>query len=80
MTDPAFPKTPRPQVEPGHVLTEAEATQAARQMSRFGGNFVRHLGAAYFAADQDNQRELLEAFPGYFAKYFAMPEDWRPAS
>lgn len=80
MTDPTSPKTLRTQVAPGHFLTSAEATQAARQMSRFGGNFVRHLAAAYFAADEGNQRKLLEAFTEYFEKYFAMPEDWRPAS
>lgn len=38
-------------------------------MTRFGGSFVKSLGAALACADMENAYKLAEAFPEYFMKY-----------
>lgn len=38
-------------------------------MSRFGGNFERHLAAACFVADPSNRSRLLGAFPEIEGKF-----------
>lgn len=43
-------------------------------MRRFGGQFVRALGAAATHADEQNMFLLKQAFPHLFAKYKAMAE------
>jgi hypothetical protein len=38
-------------------------------MSRFGGNFERHLATACIVADPMNRQRLLDAFPEVESKY-----------
>ncbi|MBU0601100.1 MAG: hypothetical protein KKD25_01705 [Gammaproteobacteria bacterium] len=43
--------------------------RAAMRMQKHGGSFVRLLGATYMAADEDNRKPLLAAYPVLFARY-----------
>lgn len=47
-------------------MTDWEVTEA---MIRYGGNFVQNLARLIRAADADNKRRLVEAFPEYLAEY-----------
>ncbi len=43
-------------------------------MLRFGGSFVRTLGALYRMGDDENKQRLKNAFPEYWARYARMAE------
>ncbi len=51
----------------------------AKAMARYGGSFVRHLGAAALCADPENLARLKAAWPEYWAEYaeFAKRDDDR---
>lgn len=48
------------------MITEYDVTEA---MITYGGNFVQQLGRLIRAADSDNKRRLVEAFPEYLEQY-----------
>ena len=41
-------------------------------MTRYGGNFIRHLAAAYTAADPENRRLIRETWPDNWEQYRSM--------
>lgn len=50
-------------------MTAYETIHALHTMSRFGGNFERHLAAACFVADPINRDRLLRAYPEIEGKF-----------
>lgn len=52
-------------------MTLYDITEA---MIRYGGNFVQQLGQLMRAADEDNRRRLVEAFPEYMQQYRELAE------
>jgi len=52
-------------------------TEAAHQMQKQGGSFAAAIADAYFHADQDNARRLLQAFGHLFDRY-APPKNRAP--
>lgn len=44
-------------------------------MVTYGGGFVKSLGRAFLAADDDNKRRLLEAFPEFVMDYDAIAHE-----
>lgn len=51
-------------------MTPEMARSAARMMAIRGGQFARLIGQAWFAADGDNRRMLVQSFPALFASYY----------
>jgi hypothetical protein len=50
-------------------MTTHQTIHTLHTMSRFGGNFERHLAAACIVADPMNRQRLLDAFPEVESKY-----------
>ena len=48
------------------MATEWEIAEA---MVQYGGGFVSQLGKLFRAADVDNKKRLVAAFPDYFDQY-----------
>jgi len=46
-----------------------ESRLVAIAMQRYGGHFVKHLGAALICADQQNITRIYNAFPEYWKEY-----------
>ena len=44
-------------------MTPHETIHTLHTMSKFGGNFERHLAATCIVADPNNRSRLLKAFP-----------------
>lgn len=55
-----------------HVPSRLDVINA---MIDYGGGFVRRLGEAWLAADADNNRRLLAAFPHYWEQYSKAASD-----
>lgn len=50
-------------------MTHEEKLALAESMRRFGGNFVSKFADALVAADPENTRRLVNAFPELIEKY-----------
>lgn len=46
-----------------------ESQLVAMAMQRYGGGFVKHLGAALIRADPQNIIRIYSAFPEYWTEY-----------
>ena len=53
--------------------------ETVEAMLRYGGSFVKALGAAARAADAQNRARLVSAFPDFFGKYAEIAENERRA-
>lgn len=50
-------------------MTHADYHRAADLMIRQGGSFAAAIAEAYFSADLENRRRLLEAFGDLFERF-----------
>ena len=50
-------------------MTHADYHRAADLMIRQGGSFAAAIGEAYFAADTQNRKRLLDAFGDLFERF-----------
>jgi len=55
------------------AITDYDISQA---MQRFGGSFVKGLGALWQAGDEINRRRLKVAFPDFWREYQLLAERW----
>jgi len=62
-------KTRRPVTLETLTMTHADYHRAADLMIRQGGSFAAAIAEAYFAADSENRRRLLEAFGDLFERF-----------
>ena len=49
-------------------------------MEKYGGSFVKALGAAAQRADRDNLEKIKRAFPEYWSEYAVMGEKMKSES
>lgn len=53
-------------------FTQADIIAITDSMKRYGGNFIKKLADAIIAADPENRKTLLDAFPDEISKYHAL--------
>lgn len=50
-------------------LAEQRLYNLAEAMSKFGGSFAKAIAAAFYRADKNNRKKLLDAFSDLFDEY-----------
>ena len=50
-------------------MNDSQLIFAAQAMASFGGEFVRQIARAFYAADNSNRARLVAAFPELFEKF-----------
>ena len=56
-------------------LTYDQLHKAAQRMERIGGHFASAIAQAFFHADSDNAKRLVDAFGHLFVKFHDWPSE-----